>query len=299
MVQQRFFFHTVSTCLLFCCAWPMTARAAQTPTDVTHVSIDLNGPVQHVLIEQAFQTSHAEDTQESQRQKIAAISFDKETRLTQHIQYAADGTVNRKITYTYAPSTNTTQQIIYARHRVPQERITIIAEQDEQRHIRTFYTDGILLRQLITTRDAQGRIVKEEQYNTAGTLFHRLIHTFDEQGRKVATAHYNATGFFDGPIGTSEYVYTDVGQLRESRDYGPDGFLVRKWGYQDELDDHNNWTKRTLSRWVEKFGRSYFEPVKVLYRAITYYPGQGKQTAQQSPLDSTSQADAATPDSSS
>lgn len=41
--------------------------------------------------------------------------------------------------------------------------------------------------------------------------------------------------------------------------------------YDYEFDSNGNWIKQTELEQVAKFGKTFFEPVKVIIREITYY----------------------------
>lgn len=50
-----------------------------------------------------------------------------------------------------------------------------------------------------------------------------------------------------------------------------------KWDY--EYDDHGNWTSRTASALIERFGERSFEPQERIERTIEYYDGEPKDQA--------------------
>ena len=251
----------------------MLAQVTQGVTDWTPTGSRLKGPVRRIQIEQARLTAHYDEWQEETRQRVVSVSFDEHARIVRHTRYGDDGTMKQKVTYAYDPDTNTTNKRISGANGLLKSHTTIVAEQKDQQEIRTVYSEkGRLQRKLITEQDAQSRTTSESQYNAAGVFFRRVVHTADAQGLRGATTRYDATESLAGPIATTNYEYAANGQLQESQDYGPDGLLIQKWGYTDEVDSHQNWTKRTVSRWVNKFGSSYLEPVRVIYRTITYYP---------------------------
>ena len=245
---------------------------------VPELEDSLQGSVKSIQIEQAILVRHLGQWAEGKRQKIEATTYDQHGRKTQHLQYETDGSLKKKTVYTY-PTENTTEQRVYSHDSLPADRTLLITDRQEQRITQTLYTaDGSLQRKTVSVLDGQDRILEETEYNAAGRLFRRLVHTYGSKGHRLATARYGAHDVFAGPVGKSEYAYTDQGQLSQSHDYGSDGLLIQKWGYADEQDEQGNWTKRTVSRWVQKFGKAYFEPMRVTYRTIVYYPEEAEET---------------------
>lgn len=180
--------------------------------------------------------------------------------------------------YTY-PTENTTEQRVYSREGLSGDRTLLLTDRQEQRITHSLYTaDGSLRRKTVSVLDEQDRILEEAEYNAAGSLFRRLVHTYGSEGHRLTTARYGAHAVFVGPVGKSEYVYSDQGGLRETREYAPDGTLLGRWEYTDEQDAQGNWIKRTAAHWVEKFGNAYFEPRRVTYRIIVYYPEDTGET---------------------
>ena len=238
----------------------------------------LQGPVKSIQIEKAILVRNLDQWAEGERQKIEATTYDQHGDKTQHLQYDTNGSLKKKSVYTY-PTQNTTEQRVYSREGLPGDRTILITDRQEQRITQTLYTaNGSIRRKIVSVMDEQGRILEEAEYNAAGSLFRRLVHTYGSEGHRITTARYDAQDVFVGPVGKSEYVYSDRGRLSETREYGTDGLLIQKWEYTDEQDEQGNWIKRTVSRWVEKFGNAYFEPTQVTYRTIVYYPEETEES---------------------
>ena len=51
--------------------------------------------------------------------------------------------------------------------------------------------------------------------------------------------------------------------------YDSKGTTIERYDY--EFDEKGNWIKKTRSKWVEKFGKTYFEPQEIIKREISYY----------------------------
>ena len=234
----------------------------------------LQGPVKSIQIEKVMLVRNLDQWTEGPRQKVEATTYDQHGRKTLHLEYETDGSLKKKTVYTY-PTESTTEQRVYSREGLPGDRTLLITDRQEQRITQTLYTaDGSLRRKTVSVLDGQDRILEEAEYNAAGSLFRRLVHTYGSEGPRLTTARYGAHDVFVGPVGKSEYVYSDQGRLSEIREYASDGTLLGRWKYTDEQDAQGNWIKRTGAHWVEKFGSAYFEPRQVTYRTIIYYPGE-------------------------
>jgi hypothetical protein len=80
-------------------------------------------------------------------------------------------------------------------------------------------------------------------YTETGSLNQRSIAILDEKGNEVERTHFKTQ----------------------------DGSIESKYSYAYEFDSKGNWTKRTVSKWVTKDGKSFYEPSYVDYRTIIYY----------------------------
>ena len=170
--------------------------------------------------------------------------------------------------YTY-PTENATEQRVYSGEGLPGERTLLITDRKEQRITHSLYTaDGSIRRKTVSVLGEQDRILEEAKYNAGGRVFRRLVHTYGREEQRIATARYGAQDVFVGPVGKSEYVYSDQGQLSRSHDYGSDGLLIQMW---EDTDEQGDWTKRTVSRWVEKFGNAYSEPGQAQRIVLSFF----------------------------
>lgn len=129
--------------------------------------------------------------------------------------------------YTY-PTENTTEQRVYSREGLPGEQTLLITDRKEQRITHSLYTaDGSIRRKTVSVLGKQDRIFEEAESNAAGSVFRRLVHTYGSEEQRIATARYGAQDVFVGPVGKSEYVYSDQDQLSRSHDYGMTGYSYK------------------------------------------------------------------------
>ena len=80
-------------------------------------------------------------------------------------------------------------------------------------------------------------------YSRDGSLNRRLVATVDDKGNKIEETEFQT----------------------------PDGPVKNKYSYAYEFDAKGNWTKRVVSKWVTKDGKSSFVAEHILYRTLTYY----------------------------
>jgi hypothetical protein len=67
------------------------------------------------------------------------------------------------------------------------------------------------------------------------------------------------------------YGYDNMGNQTSNAFYLSDGSKALENITSYEYDRNTNWIKRTRSKEVTKFGKTYLEPQKITIREITYY----------------------------
>lgn len=128
--------------------------------------------------------------------------------------------------------------------------------------------------------DDKGNKTEEHVYNAHGSYFYNLkggykaveykytyTNTYDDKGNKAEWSSYNSDGSLEYKI-----TYDDKGNWTEESGYNSDGSIIYKITYTYEYDHFGNWTSKTTSGQVNKFGKVYLEPTFYYSRKITYYP---------------------------
>jgi hypothetical protein len=102
----------------------------------------------------------------------------------------------------------------------------------------------------------------------AVVLIGRLGYKYGEDGRKTEMSYYNSDGSLKRKV---VYEYGDQGSITIEAEVSGNGKSVSKRYYSYEYDGKGNWIKRTTSMWLNEKGASFYLPVEVEYRDITYY----------------------------
>lgn len=141
----------------------------------------------------------------------------------------------------------------------------------------------------------QGKIIEDSSVLMDGTVISKREMDYNAQGKLLETRYYNRNdvGKFDlankriykrrGNQSKSVYYegcckvkHWQTAVINSRKDlirfsfFRPDGYK-RKAAYSYEYDSVGNWTKSKSFNWVTKNGKSFFEPVEVKYRKISYY----------------------------
>jgi hypothetical protein len=118
-----------------------------------------------------------------------------------------------------------------------------------------------------TYKYEHGRLIEKDWYNNAGQLFSRSIYKYT--GNQKEILGYDDKGTLDRK---DLYTLDDKGNVLEEITYNAKDDSIRsKYSYSYEFDAKGNWTRRTVSKWVTKDGKSSYQPAWVDYRTITYY----------------------------
>lgn len=115
--------------------------------------------------------------------------------------------------------------------------------------------------------DDKGRLAEKAWLHNDGMPWLRYVYNY--KGKQREELVYSANGSLN-----QKYVVTldDKGNEVEEIIYQVKDDSVRsKQSSAYELDAQGNWTKKTVSKWMTKDGKSYYEPSHVYYRTITYY----------------------------
>lgn len=254
----------------------------------------VRGPVHTVRIERARISRMGSEYIEGARVLNATHNYNDDWTRVELIFYDPNGSVHHKSVYTYDAAGKLIEMDEYQGNETLQAKSILIYD-DEQRPIeQVFYkADGLVASRIAITQHDSGRASEGVSYDGDGLFLGRSISMTDPKAKKGESFHYGADGTLaaqssvvtsaegsserreektDGTPPTREVMTPDgKGYLAESAEYAIDGSLLRKERYTREYDTYGNWTKETRMEWVTKNGNSYFEPVEVTYRIITYY----------------------------
>jgi YD repeat-containing protein len=253
----------------------------------------VRGPVHTVRIERAGISSVGREYIEGARVLNAIHNYNDDWTRVELVFYDPNGSVHHKSVYTYDADGKLIEMDEYQGNETLQAKSILIYD-DKQRPIeQVFYkADGSVASRIAITQHDSGRVSEGVSYDGDGLFLGRDISVTDPKAKKGESFHYGA----DGMLATQTSVVTSAegsaerkeektdtpparevitpdgkGYLAESAEYAIDGSLLRKERYTREYDTYGNWTKETRMEWVTTNGNSYFRPVEVTYRIITYY----------------------------
>lgn len=140
---------------------------------------------------------------------------------------------------------------------------------------------GKIIEQLSVLMDGTVTSIRELNYNPQGKLLESRFYYPDNKAKLylatkwVYTSRCNETKstYYEGCCKIKRWriaVFDNHKNLIKESVFRPDGYM-RKSAYSYEYDSKGNWTKRTSFAWATKNGKSFFEPVEVNYRRISYY----------------------------
>lgn len=128
--------------------------------------------------------------------------------------------------------------------------------------------DGAIIERVVYTFDAKGRVGELSRYDGTGALTSKVVNSYDDHGHLAVQTTYDGVGAM-----TSKETWTndDDGNKVDWVIYNADASVKEKWQYDYKFDKAGNWTKRTASKVVEKFGKPTTVPTYVTTRTIEYF----------------------------
>src|SRR6185503_11190985 len=99
-------------------------------------------------------------------------------------------------------------------------------------------------------------------------LLEKVSYKYDQGGRRTEASYFKSNGSL---IRRVIYEYDDVGSIAVETEMKSNNKVANKQYYAYEYDRRGNWIKRTTSMWQNRGSGSYFVPVEVVYREISYY----------------------------
>ncbi|RLJ09103.1 MAG: hypothetical protein DRP15_04225 [Candidatus Aenigmatarchaeota archaeon] len=234
----------------------------------------LRGPVREI-VEETYRLVDKFGTVTQELEKRVISQYNREGALTERVSYDGNGNITSHSVYVINADGRSSEIITYngLGNVESQSAITYESSDTTERKIHRMYNaDGSLDYVYVYNYNTDGHMVEAVHYNADGSLDMRGINSYDAQGKLLETDMYDAQGKLFMKI---TWTYSEQGVVIESSSIlylNGIEWLTGRMGYSDyELDAYENWIKRVESEWVEKFGKEYWEPRKVIYRTINYY----------------------------
>ena len=128
--------------------------------------------------------------------------------------------------------------------------------------------DGAWLFKWELKYDPDGNRIEEVIHKGARGPYKKFAYSYDAKGNRTGVTLYD----FKGLVTLRRIsVFDDNGNLTEQNEYESVAQQVSKRSNGFEFDKSGNWTKTITSKRITKKGTSFFEPIEVTYRIITYY----------------------------
>ena len=284
-------------------AFPVDAQR-KTTREATYA---LNGPVRNVRTEVANVSQKTGRHVEGERILNMTIAFNEDGNRPELCLYDEKGSLARRIVLRFEGKKQVEALNFDGAGKM---WLRIVNHYIEGRAIEkaTYDGDGSLRSKTILTLNDRGHVTGSAEYDASGSLLDKFSYTHNAAGqvesverssyradgslslkelqnvpeKRSETVSYNRDGSLagrtvrvnqaitehaaDGSLKKSTLI-TDIGRLTEESTHNPDGTIRKESQIPDELDAHGNWTKQT--KWVSDSQGT--RPVKVTYRAITYY----------------------------
>jgi hypothetical protein len=153
--------------------------------------------------------------------------------------------------------------------------------EEPQRKYR-YNEQGKIIEELSVLMDGTITSKREFDYDSRGKLLEWRFYYQDETdklylaGKWVYTRNGNESKsiYYEGCCTIKRWqiaIFDKYKNLIEFSHYRADGSMTSKSAYAYEYEAKGNWTKRIMSVWVTKDGKSFFEPVEAQYRTFIYY----------------------------
>lgn len=261
---------SVLSIFLFVCLLSLTVPAQRVPTlseadKKERLSLeidDLVGPVRIIATQEAqlTVTTSLSAPIESHRTHIQSILFDADGKVTEILGL---GSRTRLRCGTQMPGERKHTEKFDALGRKTEER-----DEDFEWGKLTLQT----VQEYEYDQEGRTRIYKAVMLGADGLILFKWEHKFDEQGRRIESAIYGQYGML-----RLREVLTrnDKGLVVESTKYSSESPAeVSRTSMSYEYDDVGNWIICTHSKLITENGKSFFQPVKKVYRTLTYYSPQ-------------------------
>lgn len=234
----------------------------------------LRGPVREI-VEETYRLVDKFGTVTQELEKRIVSQYNREGALIERISYDGNGNITSHSVYAINADGRSTKIVTYNGSGAVESRSTITYESGgaAERVVQRLYNaDGSLDYVYIYNYNTDGHMVEAVHYNADGSFDMRVINSYDTRGKLLETDMYDAQGKLTVRM---TWTYSEQGAMIESSSVlylNGIEWLSDRTGYSGYgFDAYGNWIKRVESEWVEKFGKEYWEPRKVIYRTINYY----------------------------
>jgi len=261
----------------------------------------LHGMVKSVIAQEAGLSQSFGTWVEGPRHTVSAAYYDTSGWKTEDQEFSDGGVLVTKRLYTYKAEGTLHEMTDYS----ASGRLTGVLRHEYDAAGRAlgstrYSASGEIESKSTDHLDATGRTVAVDFYGPDGVLSNHMTYAYDSTGHEVENCMYKGSGVLSLRF-TYEYdvsgtktrvtlcTYNDDGALgiTTTTTYDKNGndeyttFMFSyplslvatdsRSRYEYVLDTQGNWTKKTESEEVAKFGQTYWEPKKVTHRTILYY----------------------------
>ena len=235
--------------------------------------LGLVGPVQSVLIHDAYLTVEAGEVREYKRFPVSLMTFEATGNLREDRHFKENGSVDYRRVYVHGADGTLKEATVYnndgrqrSRERFSYDAVKklCVVDYSKQSNKRFVRTDGYLY-------DKHGRTVEGYKYARDGSVGFKTVYRYDEVGRLLEEQEYSVGRNYVLTTRRLVFEYDSKGWLVRERHYDrTEREPVYDFIYDFVLDSKGNWVKRTQSWLVEKNGTRIYEPRVITYRNITY-----------------------------
>lgn len=247
----------ISTAVLFISlllAYPLSSRAAldeTKPSKSAREWMNLLGPVQTIRSEWCVVSktpNESSEYNELEHTRAEALTFDRSGKLIsgESPRYICGGFLaqaSERHSQKYDENGNVVEDIVTG-------------------------LNGSLLRTVVQAFDSAGNRTEVAYYYPDGANDFRWLTKFDKNGNEIEAILFGQGGVYQFK---EVRTYNPRGQWTEYVRYGPDGSVRETLRQEFEYDSYGNWTKSIRSEFATKDGESFFKPIRIDYRFITYF----------------------------
>lgn len=204
--------------------------------------------------------------------------YNRENELIELNFYDASGKLTEKMTYDRKGSPKSAENSIYDYHSRyiynanGKLREKVLYKRYKNGHVKSmtsYKPNGALVAQSKLTWDRFGNRASEAKFDERGKMLFKNVLTYDERNYIHSRKSFGPNGQLTARV---TYSTDSMGNITLSKEYGKDGKVSGIWKYEYEYDEIGNYTTKTVSASVFKFGRRVIEPQYVTYRKL-YYKG--------------------------
>jgi hypothetical protein len=220
--------------------------------------------------EHEFMTHFMDFANRYKRKPFQTSQFDRQGKKLEKFNYRTDGVQLPKTTYSYD-----TSGLLLKEHHFSavsgKPYLETVYNYDPQGRVKEEIgknlEDNKGLSRKIYTHDDKRNYTELTEYDWNNTPRERVGIVWDSEGRvsELVGLSPECSGC------KGKVTYNDKGRAVEMILTRPGASDVEKIKYTYEDDEHGNWVKKTLYRWVTEEGKSFYKLMNITYRTLTYY----------------------------